>query len=58
VVQEQQATIAEQGRMLDEQRLLLKAQQLHWEESLRALQARITTVEQQQPVPQWAQRVE
>jgi hypothetical protein len=58
VVQEQQATIVEQRRMLDEQRLELKAQQLHWEENLRALQARVTTVEQRSPVPQWAQRAE
>jgi hypothetical protein len=53
VVQEQQVTIAEQGRMLEEQRLLLKTQQLQWEESLKALQARVATVEQH-PVRQSA----
>ncbi len=53
VVQEQQQKIAEQGQMLEEQRLLLKTQQLQWEESLKALQARVATVEQQ-PVRQAA----
>jgi Chaperone of endosialidase len=47
VVQEQQQKIAEQGQMLEEQRLLLKTQQLQWEESLKALQERVATVEQQ-----------